>query len=254
MITQVESQELKGRVSEVAERLMSFRNSDGGKVMIDVPVTYPSGASVVVEVEQNADQVWVSDMGMGLVEAEMMAAHDSYQRLARARADEFGVKYDNSAMFVIWVPSGRLEAAVVCVANASAQASADAVRHAAEAQSRRQSDVVYERIRSVFGEQAVSRSVEIHGKRSAWEAHNVVHFPNSGRAVFEPMTMNPNSISSKFLMFSDLREASAEHYSLNAVIQDEKHLDEKAKMVGDVANIIRLSAHDRVFRQYGTAA
>ncbi len=66
--------------------------------------------------------------------------------------------------------------------------------------------------------------------------------------------MNVNSISSKFLMFSDLRESGAEGHSLNAVIDDEKNLDAKARMVGDVANIIRLDASDDVFRQYAVAA
>ena len=222
--------------------------------MINVPVTYPSGASVVVEVEQNADQVWVSDMGMGLVEAEMMAAQESYERRARAKAEEFGVLYDNSAMFVLWAPMGRLEAAVVCVANASAQASSDAVRHAAEAQSHKQSAVVYERIKDVFGEQSVSRSVKVYGKRASWEAQNVVHFLKAHRAIFEPMTMDSNSISTKFLMFSDLRESDSEHYSLNVVIDDMEQLDARAKMVGDVANIVRLNAPDRDFRQHGAAA
>jgi len=233
---------------------MACRDSDGGRVMVDVPITYPSGSSVVVEVEQNADRIWVSDMGMGLVEAEMMAAQDSYQSLARAKADEFGVGYDNSAMFVLWVPSGRLEAAIVCVANASAQAAADAVRSAAEATHRKQSSVVFERIKSVFGARMVSKSVEIRGKRSSWEAHNVVLFPDAHRAIFEPMTMNANSVSSKFLMFSDLREPGMAHYSLNAVVENVKELDAKAQMVGDVANIIDLKASDDVFRQYGAVA
>lgn len=254
MITQVDNMELKRRVSAVVERLMPFRDSEGGRVMINVPATYPSGASVVVELEQNADRIWVSDMGMGLVEAELMAAQESYQRLARAKAEEFGIGYDNSAMFVLWAQSSELEAAIVCVANASAQASADAVRHAAEVQSRNQSAVVYERIKEVFRECTVSRSFKIDGKRSTWEAHNVVHFPNSRRAVFEPMTMNPNSISSKYLMFSDLLDSNAERYSLNAVVEDVKNLDARAQMVGDVANIINLGASDSEFKKYVDAA
>lgn len=255
MVTvQVADQELKRRVADATERLMACRDSTGGKVMIDVPVTYPSGSSVVIEIEQNADRIWVSDMGMGLVEAEMMAAQESYQSLARAKADEFGVSYDNSAMFVLWVPTGRLEAAIVCVANASAQAAADAVRHAAEVTSRKQSAVVFERVREVFGARYVSKSVEIRGKRSSWEAHNVVLFPDAHRAIFEPMTMNANSISSKFLMFSDLRELVSPHLSLNAVVESVTELDSKAQMVGDVANIIDLKASDAVFREYGAAA
>jgi hypothetical protein len=221
--------------------------------MLDVPVTYPSGSAVVVEIERNGDKVWVADMGVGFVEAEMMGARDSYQHLARAKAAEFGVSFDGDAMFVLWAALDRLEAAVVCVANASAQAAADAVRQASEVQSRRQADEVFERVKRAFGNSVVARSIDIAGKRTTWEAHNVVEFPNARRAVFEPMTKNAISVSSKFLMFSDLRDADLP-MSLNVVVQDIKSLDAKAQMVGDVANIIELDASDEVFWKYGMAS
>jgi hypothetical protein len=105
----------------------------------------------------------------------------------------------------------------------------------------------------VFGERIVSRSVEIRGRRTAWEAHNVVVFPNAHRAIFEPMTKNANSVSSKFLMFSDLQESGLD-LSLNAVVESIGSLDAKAQMVGDVANIIELKSSDEVYRKYGVAA
>lgn len=254
MIFNAENQELRAHVARAVERLMAFRNSDGGRMMIDVPVTYPSGASVVIEVEQNSDRIWVSDMGKGLVEAEMMAAEESYRRLARAKADEFGVGYDNSAMFVLWAPVDKLESAIVCVANASAQASADAVRHAVEARSRNQSDTVYERIVDVFGKRLVSRSTKINGRRFSWSANNVVFLHDAHQAVFEPMTKSANSISSKYLMFSDLRNSEASIYSLNAVVENKRDLGGKAQMVGDLANIIDLNSSDEAFKRYAVAA
>ena len=136
MNADIDKTKLEQRIAEAVARLMSQRESAGGRVMLDVPVTYPSGASAVVEIGRNANKIWVSDMGMGLVEAEMMGAVDSYQRLARNKAEEFGVVYNSSAMFVLWAPADRIEGAIICVANASAQAAADAVRHASEAQSK----------------------------------------------------------------------------------------------------------------------
>lgn len=246
------NQELGCRVTEAVERLMGHRDATGGKVMLDVPVSYPSGSSVVVEIEQNADRIWVSDMGMGLVEAEMMGAQDSYQRLARGKAEEFGVGYDNSAMFVLWASADRLEGAIVCVANASAQAAGDAVRHASEVQSRRQADVVFERVSHVFGKQAVTRNIEIAGKHTAWEAHNVVALSGAHRAIFEPMTKHPNSVSGKYLMFSDIRAAGSQ-ISLNAVVESIPQLDAKAQMIGDVANVVDIQAPDDTFREHGLA-
>lgn len=254
MIAELENHELKKLITDAAARLTSSRGTDGDRMLLDIPVTYPSGSSVVVEVEQKNNRVWVSDMGAGLLEAEMMAAQDSYQSLARTKAEEFGVQFDNSAMFALWVPLGRLEAAIVCVANASAQAAADAIRHVSEQQSRRQSALVFDRVSEIFfGSRRVVRSTEVRGKRTAWKAHNVVLFSDAHRAIFEPMTMNANSISSKFIMLSDLREAG-EALSLNVVVEDIKSMDPKAQIVGDVANLIDLKVADEVFRQFGAVA
>lgn len=253
MNTKTVSQELERRVADAVGRLMSIQSLEGGKVLLSVPVTYPSGASVVVEIEKNADRIWVSDMGMGMTEAEMMGAEDSYQRLARGKAEEFGIGYDNHAMFVLWAPVNRIEGAIVCVANASAQAAAGAVLHASEVQSRAQREAVFNRVQQVFGKDRVVRSLEMMGRRSAWETHNVVISPKGERAVFEPMSAAPQSVSSKFLMFSDLREAQSA-VSLNAVVESLQFLDAKAQMVSDVANIIELKAADETYRRYGAAA
>lgn len=232
---------------------MALQNAEGGRVLLNVPVAYPSGSGAVVEIERNSEKIWVSDMGMGLLEAEMMNAQDSYQKLARGKANEFGVGYDGSAMFVLWAPIDRIEAAIVCVANASAQAAAEAVRHASEVQQKRHEDIVFVRVRRVFGKDAVMREMEITGKRAAWPAHNVVVLPNDSKAIFEPMSKHPNSVSSKFIMFSDIRDNN-NPISLNAVVADVNSLDTKAMMVGDVANIVELNAPDDTFRRYGQAA
>lgn len=253
MTVDLANQELKRRLAVAVGRLMGSRQGFGEKMLLDVPISYPSGSAVVVDVELNGDKIWVSDMGMGYTEAQMMGAHESYQHIARGKAAEFGVGYDGGAMFVLWVPVERIESAIVCVANASAQAAADAVRLASEVHHKRQEDAVFERVTHVFGRQSVARSHEVIGKRSAWEAHNVVILGNGRRAIFEPMSKHANSVSSKFLMFSDLRESSI-LISLNAVVESTQSLDAKAQMVGDIANIIELEATDETYRQYGMAS
>jgi hypothetical protein len=249
----VANQELRQRLVEAVGRLMSVRRGPGEKMLLDLPVVYPSGSSAVVDVEINGDKIWVSDMGMGHTEALMMGAVDSYQHVARGKAAEFGVGYDGGAMFVLWAPVERIEAAISCVANASAQAAADAVRLATEVRHRKQEDAIFEKVTRIFGNRSVTKSYELSGKRSSWEAHNVVRFPNGRGAIFEPMSKQHVSVSSKFLMFSDLREARI-GFSLNAVVESIKGLDAKAQMVGDVANILELAAADEVFRQYGEAS
>lgn len=240
------------RVREALARIASVRDLDG-RTVIDVPIMYPSGATAVVDIERNGDRYWVSDMGRGHIECEMSGAQSFYSGIARRVADEFGIGFDGDAMFALWVPSANLEGAIVCVANASNQASSEAVRQAVQAKSRLQSERIFDRVRSLFGDKLVARSADIAGRHARWEAHNVVLFPDGHRAVFEYMTAHPNSVSAKFLMFSDLKAAD-QSISLNAVVRDIKSLDDKGQIVADVGNILQISTGDEQFVRYARAS
>lgn len=243
---------LEARAREALSRISSVRELDG-RLMIDLPVMYPSGSMVVVEVERNRDRYWVSDAGHGLIEAEFMGAVEFFPRSARKSAEDFAVDFDGNAMFALWVSDTRLEAAIAAVANASSVASHDAIRRASEVQGRRQNEKIFEQISRVFGAKTVARSAEINGRHATWDAHNVVIFPNQRKAIFEYMTEHSNSVSSKFLMFSDIR-AKSDETSLNAVVRRIDQLDRKAQLVGDVANILPLDASDDVYRRSASAA
>lgn len=240
------------RVRSALQRLASVQDLDG-RVSVSLPVMYPSGATVVVEIERNDDRYWVSDMGYGLAEAEMSGAQTFYGKIASRIAHDFGVGFDGNAMFALWVASSRLEAAITCVANASNRACSEAILQATEAKSRRQNDKIFERVSAVFGKRSVTRSADIIGRHAHWEAHNVVVFPNRHRAVFEHMTAHTTSVSTKFLMFSDIKSAEAE-ISLNAIVKDIGALDEKGQMIGDVANILSFTASDEQIIEYARAS
>ena len=252
MSKSVTSQETIARVREALARIATVRDTDG-RMLVNLPIMYPSGAMAVVEVVRNQDRYWVSDMGHGLLEAEFMAADTYYGRVAHKVADEFGVDFDGNSIFALWVTEGRLEAAIICVANASNRACAEAIRQASEVHARRQNERIFTRIVKVFGERFVTKSAPISGAHASWEAHNVVALPNERRAVFEFMSEHQNSVSSKFLMFTDIRKAHSD-YSLNAVVRSIDGLDEKAQLVGDIANFVEIKASDEVFRQYARAA
>lgn len=240
------------RVRNALQRVASVQELDG-KVSVSLPVMYPSGATAVVEIERNDDKYWVSDMGYGLVEAEMSGGQTFYGRIASRVAEDFGVGFDGNAVFALWVSSSRLEAAITCVANASNRACSEAILQATEAKSRRQNEKIFERMRGVFGERSVARSADIIGKHAHWEAHNVVVFPNRHRAIFEHMTAHTTSVSTKFLMFSDIKSAD-EDISLNAMVRDLNALDEKGQMIGDVANILSLTASNQQIMKYARAS
>jgi len=246
-----DDQELKQRVTDALHRIARWRDV-GGRVMIDLPLRYPSGSMVVVEVEQNRENVWVSDIGHGKVEAEMRGAEDQYGIIAAKIARDLGVDYDGDAIFALWVPVGRIEAAIICVANASQSAANEAIRLASEAKSRKQDDMLFDRIVGVFGRKQVERTGEVSGLRASWQAHNIVMLPHGKRAIFEYMSKYPVAVSSKFIMLSDIRSAQSD-IALNVVVPD-LQLDAKAQMIGDVANIIPVDAEAETFKQYAMAS
>lgn len=252
MRTNVDDREATERVREALSRIAAVRGLDG-RLVVDVPVMYPSGATVVVELERNADRYWVSDMGHGRIETEFVAAQEYFATAARRVASEYSVEFDGNAIFALWVPSARLEAAIICVANASNRACSDAIRAASEAKGRRENDRIFERIEKVFGPKQVNRSIDLAGRHAHWEAHNVVIFPDRRRAVFEAMTSHPNSVSSRFLMFSDIKSAD-EDISLNAVVRDLSSVDEKAQIIGNVANIVAFDATDEELKRFAKAS
>lgn len=246
------NQVLVERVREAVARLAGAREMDG-RVVVDLPIMYPSGAMVVVQVERNGDKVLASDMGYGLVEAELSAAEEFYGVSATRAAEEFSVGFDGYAIFALWVSIDRLESAIVCVGNASSRAAAEAVRRASDIQSRSQNERIFDRIAKVFGKKSVARKTEIPGRHASWDAHNVIVFPDRRRAVFEYMTNHANSISNKFMMFSDIK-AVDDSISLNSVVKSLDDLGEKAQLVGDVANIVPMRATDDQFRRFAEAS
>lgn len=240
------------RVRSALQRIASVHEIDG-RLSVSVPVMYPSGANITVEIERNEERFWVSDMGYGLVEAQMSGAHTFYGRIASRIADDFGVRFDGNAIFALWVDGSKLESAITCVASASNRACSEAILQATEAKVRRQNEKIFERVRDIFGERLVARSVDIIGKHAHWQAHNVVVFPNRHQAVFEHMTAHTNSVSTKYLMFSDIKSAH-EGISLNAMVRDINALDEKGQMIGDVANILSISASNDQIKEYARAS
>jgi hypothetical protein len=242
---------LRSRVKLALDRISSVREVDG-RLLVDIPVRYPSGSSVVLEIARNQDEFWVSDMGMACVEAELMAAQRYFAQSAKKSAERYSVGFDGHAIFTLRVPSSRLEAAIVCVANASQFACEEAIRKASEAQVIGRNDRIFDRVARVFGPKLVEKTVELRGRHTSWEAHNVVVFPDRRMAVFEAMTNHSTSVSSKYLMFSDIRSAS-DDVALNVVVGSASSLDEKAQMIADLANILSLDVSDEEIRTFAKA-
>ena len=246
--TSIQSTSVADRIRESVSRLMTIRH-EGEGFRVSVPVLFPSGSGSAVEVIPGKDTAFVSDMGLGHFEAEFGGVSEHYDNQAKKAAEQFGVGYDGYGIFAIEVPLNRIEGGIAAIANASVRAASAALLRGAEEKDRRQNDEVYDKISRIFGQNMIAKSVEVQGVRDVWPAHNVVMFPTGERAVFEFVSAHRSSISSKFLMFSDLAGAGFP-FALNAVVQKRASMPAAGAMLENVGNVVELAASDDIYRQY----
>ena len=245
------AKEFDSRLHNAIARLMKI-TPDGDRARVSVPISYPSGSSAAVEIIFNDGNCFVSDFGLGQMEAEMLGADTYYSAAARKAADRFGVGFDGLSIFKTWASIDRIEGAIMAVSNASAFASGAAIYKAAEEKDRQKNDELFERVSHAFGVNNVAKSYELIGRDAPWDAHNVVLLPTGRRAVFEYVSENQNSIASKFQMFSDLSK-SDQNYSLTSVVSNLEKLGRKGVMLADVSTIMALSANDDAYRMRAAA-
>jgi hypothetical protein len=240
--------DLSKRLTDAVQRLMTVRHDDHA-FRISVPILYPSGSGCAVEVTANGENIFVSDIGIGHMEAEYAGASEIYVKEAGKAADRYGVRFDGYSIFNLRTSIDRIEGAIVAVSNASVQAASAAILRSAENKDRNSNNDVFDRLMSIFSTHLLVRTADIKGQRDTWPAHNVVIFPTGQKAVFEFVNPHQNSISSKFLMFSDLL-ASGATLALNTVTEDISKLGSRGAMLSDVSNMIELSAEDAEFEKY----
>lgn len=249
---QIKSSTARDRLSIAVNRLMAIR-VEGESARLTVPAIYPSGASASVEITFNGDKCFVSDAGLGHLEAEFHGADEFYAASARNAAHRFGVGFDGFSVFASWSTVDRIESAISLVANASTQAAAVALFSAERERDRRAQEQIYDRISGIFGLQAVNKCMEISGRDATWNAHNVVVMPNRKLAIFEFVRESQNSIANKFMMFSDLARVG-DGPSLNSVVKSLERIGKKGAMLADVSNVIELTANDEEFQRFARVA
>lgn len=236
------------RVKEALQRLVSGAQF-GNKTVVSVPVVYPSGAHAGVEILINGSDCFVSDSGQGYTEAQNYGASEFYRNSAKSVSERFNVGFDGLNMFILKVDLSKLESAITTIANASVTATRQAVEKAEVEKVRQSNRELFEKISEMFGSGYVSRSQEFRGKHAPWEVHNVVNYADK-TAVFEFVADHPNSYSSKFMMFSDLRANIESRLVLNAVVRDLEKLDQKGQLIADVANIIPFNSSKDQYESY----
>jgi hypothetical protein len=233
-----DSQKFNHLVDSVAREIVATEHRVGGSY-IRTPLMYPSGSTVVVRIEQGDNRFFVSDVGLGFQEAELMGAGLLYAKPAHVIATDAGVMFDNQAFFVLEASREQLAGAVVTIANCSQHATMRAADALAEKTFEDRKARLYERLVKVFEPKIVARNVEIIGaSHQKWQFATVVTLPNSRPTVFEPVTKHPNSIAAASMKFGDVALLKEHAPHRVAVVQNKKELGALLTVLSRSANVI----------------
>jgi hypothetical protein len=202
-MTPMNEKMLVEKVDSAIRKLIAVQHFYAGS-LVSMPVLYPSGASVVLEMSAQSTNVFVSDRGGGFVEAECMGASKQFLREAERIASEFGIRFDGRDMFVAEVPFNRLEGAMTVVATASSHAAAMAAQKSAERQERFAKEAMFEKLINVFGNNGFKREVEMIGASNhKWRIDALID-AHERSTIFNSVTKSYVSAAGTAAKFYDL--------------------------------------------------
>jgi hypothetical protein len=240
-------------IESVARALVSTDHRVGGSY-IRTPLMYPSGSTVVVRVEEGERRFFISDVGLGHQEAEMMGAGSMYAKPARVIAEEAGVRFDNQAFFVLEASRDELPGAIVTIGNCSQHAVMRAADALAERTFEDRKNKLYERLVGVFEPRIVKKNVEIIGASTQkWPVATLVQFPGKRPTIFEPVTKHPNSIAHATMKFGDIA-LSKDAPQRVAVVSDRKELGTLLTVLSRSASVIDDNETSERIRRLAAAA
>jgi len=153
-------------VSDAVERAVSKlarTEKFVGHTLVSMPVIYPSGASVTLEISGEFDRFFASDRAGGYFESELIGAQRIYGREATRTAASFGIKFDGRNMFVAETGMSNLPAVMKIVSHCSQLAANICAMKLSEKIKSDVTESLYERLVSVFTEARVARDVEVAG-------------------------------------------------------------------------------------------
>jgi hypothetical protein len=240
-------------VDSAIHRMVVSNHFRAGSI-VSMPVTYPSGSTVVIEITVQQGKCFISDRGSGYQEAELLGSSRYYKREAKRIAESVGIRFDGRDMFVAEVERSNLHGAMIVVANSSAQAVNFAAMRQAERTDKDAAEDLYFRLSSIYGEKSVAKDAEVIGASNhKWRVSVLVNRSRQ-RAFFEPVTSNYISVVGTAAKFHDFVRVDNPPQRI-AVI---KSRDEIGDFYGVVAaassQVITMSAADRDFRDLLSAA
>lgn len=240
-------------VDDAVRRLVTTSHFSAGSI-VSMPVTYPSGTSITLEVSIRGGRCLVSDGGGGFQDAEMSGAARYFTNEATRIAASAGIRFDGRDLFATEIPAANLRGAMVAVANASAEAASAAVLRLVDRSDRDAQDVLFDRLTAVYRSKDVQRDVQLVGQSNHKWRISILVLDRVQQWMFEPVTGNYISAvgtAAKFHDFAGVDNAPARA----AVIKSRADMkDFYGLIAGASTKVLEIHEPDETFLSLMSAA
>jgi hypothetical protein len=246
-------QPLSETVEAAVKKLVSVEHYRAAS-LVSMPIMYPSGASVVLEISAQAGRVFISDRAGGFQEAEFLGATRLYGREAIRVASDAGIRFDGRDMFVAEVPIGSVTGAMALVASCSANAANICALKSAERDEKYAKDALFEKLTEVYGTGGFEKEVQVIGSSNhKWKVDAVVK-QNHSMAIFNSVTKSYVSAAGTAAKFHDFARLEIAPRRV-AVITSREEVGDWIGVLASAANaVIEINAANDQFVKAGKAA
>jgi hypothetical protein len=162
---------------QVARALVKVSTRDQS-ARLSMPLLYPGGAMVGVEICRLRDGFLVTDAGGAKREAGLLGGERSFSRIAHEAVDRFEVQFDRNMIFDVDVSEEELVLAVIAVANAAKTSVENTAIHLASVQHADARAYLWERLEKLYEPELVGRKVKIKGSSEQWEFDAAIRVQN----------------------------------------------------------------------------
>ncbi|OXT00722.1 hypothetical protein B7H23_11610 [Notoacmeibacter marinus] len=235
--------DISGHVDAALSRLFRAEHFRAGSI-VSIPIMYPSGAAVNVELTSQNDVFFVSDRGGAYHEAEMMGTERQFRSEAEGLAAEAGIGFDGREMFMARATAETLSRAITVVANCSKQAVDKTILSASERAFEESRDRLYHRLVKVYDNARVERDAHVIGQSRGWRVSVLVSSAGT-RAVFETIRKHHASVGSVVMRFQDFR--NIEHPPHRFAVKTEDLGDYRGLVASVSSKIVDAKAGDDQF-------
>jgi hypothetical protein len=228
----------------------SLASCSGGALSahINTPLLFPSGSSVVIRIDDLGPSFFVTDMGMGFQEAELMGAPRTFKNHAETIAERAGVGFDREAFFMAHATRDQLVGVVTTIANCSLEAAVLTAFKIAEDRADNAAEILQERLTQLFSPALVAKDAEVIGASATpWKVAAIVR-KGDHTSLFDVVSPHPNSVAAAVTKFVDIAELPNPPKRI-AVVRDRSKLGTRLTVLQRTASVIELTSPDSVVRR-----